>query len=355
MSRFLSRRFATLTPYTPGEQPQNRNYIKLNTNENPYPPAPAVAEAIRASTGEGLKRYPDPTASELIGTMAAYCGVAEEQILFGNGSDEILAFCFLAFCDRDVPACFADITYGFYKVFAGLCAVEAKIIPLAADFSIDPTEYHRAGGTVFIANPNAPTGMALTLPQIADILANNRENLVIVDEAYVDFGAESAVALTAQYDNLLVVGTFSKSRNLAGARLGYAIGDNRLIADLNTIKYSFNPYNVNRLTLAAGKAAIEDRQYFSDCCRKVIETREFTVNALWAMGFTVLPSKANFIFAKHRRLPGEKYYLQLKEKDILVRHFADARICDYVRITIGTREEMVALIETTKMILEERQ
>ncbi len=352
MSRFLSSRFATLTPYTPGEQPQNRKYIKLNTNENPYPPSPAVTEAIRASTGEELKRYPDPTAANLIRTMAEYCGVSEEQVIFGNGSDEILAFCFLAFCDRKVPACFADITYGFYKVFAELCAVEARIIPLTGDFSINPADYHRAGGTVLIANPNAPTGMSLTLAQIEEIAVSNPDNIVIVDEAYVDFGAESAVPLTLRYDNLLVVGTFSKSRNLAGARLGYAIGDSKLIADLNTVKYSFNPYNVNRLTLAAGKAAIEDRNYFTDCCNAIIETREFTTQALRDAGFTVLPSKANFVFVKNDRLHGEEYYLKLKERGILVRHFTDARISDYVRITIGTRQEMETLIKTTKLILE---
>lgn len=352
MSRFLSKRLSGLVPYVPGEQPQNRQYIKLNTNESPFPPSPKALEALK-NEGERLNLYPDPEGKELISAIAnRYC-VPADMVFLGNGSDEILAFCFMAFCDQNIGVCYPDISYGFYKVYKDLCCLDGKEIPLQKDFSINPSDYFAKNRTIFIANPNAPTGMTLSTAEIEGILKSNPNNMVVIDEAYVDFGGESVIPLTLKYNNLIVVCTFSKSRNLAGARLGFSVASPALTADLNTIKFSFNPYNINRLTLATGKAAMDDEEYFKACTNTIIENREYTTTALKELGFLVLPSKTNFLFAKSDRIGGKKLYLKLKEKGILVRHFGNDRIKDFVRITIGQKTDMDALLSAIKQLLEE--
>lgn len=353
MSRFLSGRYAAVEPYTPGEQPQDRRYVKLNTNENPFPPSPAVIETISRAEVSLLNLYSDPEAGRASAAVAAQYGLSQKNVLLGNGSDEILAFCFQAFCDENTPACFADITYGFYPVFARLYGVFSKVIPLDGDLRVNPADYYGAPGTVFIANPNAPTGIALTPGEIEDILRANPGRAVVVDEAYVDFGAQSVVKLIGKYGNLVVVQTMSKFRSLAGARIGYALADAELIADLNKMKYSFNPYNLNRLSLLAAEAAAKDTAYSEACSREIQKTRSFTAAELERRGFTVLPSSANYLFAKPNRLGGMDYYLALKEKGVLVRYLAQERILDYVRISVGTRAQMEALLRATDEIWEE--
>lgn len=350
MSKFLSSAFSALAPYTPGEQPQNRKYIKLNTNESPFPPAPGVVKAVNSDSVSELNLYSDPQATALISAIAENFGVSENMVAVGNGSDELLAFSFMAFCEKGVA--FADITYGFYEVYAELFGLNSKIVPLSEKFEVVPSDYFNIGRTVFIANPNAPTGLILSLSQIEEILKSNPENLVIIDEAYVDFGGESAVSLISSYDNLLVIGTFSKSRNLAGARIGYAISNPAIIEDLGKMKFSFNPYNINRLSIIAGVQSMKDRAYFEKCTKLIKEARDFTAEHLKALGFEVLDSKANFIFAKNQHIDGNRYYLELKERGILVRWFNRDRIRDFVRITIGTKEQMQALIDATREILK---
>ena len=354
MSRFFSDRFSALTPYTPGEQPRDMRYVKLNTNESPFPPSPQAQELARQAT-ENLQLYSDPECRDLTAAAAEILGVEEDEIIFSNGSDEILNFAFMAFCDETCPALFPDITYGFYPVFAELNRVPYRQIPLREDYSVSFEDYIGIPGTVFLANPNASTGMALPLSEIEAIVKSDLNRLVVIDEAYVDFGAQSAVPLTRTYDNLLVVQTFSKSRSLAGARLGFAIGCKTLIRDLNTIRYSTNPYNVNRMTMAAGIGALRDGAYFRACCRTIEENRAWTVGELEKLGFSVLPSKANFVFARSGQISGQALYLQLKEKGILVRYFDKDRLRDYTRITIGSRAQMQTLIDTLKEILEERK
>ena len=357
MSRFFTKRLEKLTPYTPGEQPRDMQYIKLNTNESPFPPSPAVTRAATAEAGK-LQLYSDPTCRELTDKLAALYGVAPEQVILTNGSDEVLNFAFMAFADEEHPLVFPEITYGFYPVFAELNHIPYTEIPLKADFSVDSRDYMNLGGktggcTAVIANPNAPTGLCLTLAEIEEIVRSNPDGVVVIDEAYVDFGAESAVALVDKYDNLLVTQTFSKSRSLAGARLGFGIGNKALISDLHTVRYSTNPYNVNRMTAAAGYAALCDNDYYMDNCRTIMENRDYTTAALRELGFEVLPSLTNFVFAKSDKIGGEALYLELKRRGILVRHFGKASITDYNRITIGTREQMEAFISTVKTILEE--
>lgn len=353
MSRFLSRRFATLTPYTPGEQPQDQQYIKLNTNESPFPPAPGVMDAISREAVSQLNLYSDPTARALEEAIAACYGLQPEQVIASNGSDEVLAFAFQAFCDKDIGVCFPDITYGFYPVYAQLYGIDAREIPLAEDFTVMPDAYYNAGRTIFLANPNAPTGIALPLHEVESILQRNPNNIVVIDEAYVDFGGESAVPLINRYDNLLVIMTFSKARNLAGARIGFAMGQRPLIDDLRAMKYSFNPYNLNRLSLLAGTAAIADSRYFADCTRTICETRAWITAQLAARGFHLTDSRANFLFARHPLLNGAAYYAKLRDRGILVRHFAKARTAAYVRITIGTQTQMQALLDATDAISKE--
>ena len=352
MSRFFSERFSSLTPYTPGEQPRERKYVKLNTNESPFPPSPkAIAEAAKAA--ERLQLYSDPTCKLLAEKVAERYEISPDEVILVNGSDEVLNFAFMAFCDKDHPAAFADITYGFYEVFAELHGIPYVKIPLRDDFSIGVEDYIGLNKTIFIANPNAPTGLTLTVDQVERILQSNPDNVVVIDEAYVDFGAESCVPLIRKYDNLLVTQTFSKSRSMAGARLGFGIGSKALIADLHTIRFSTNPYNVNSMTMAAGIGVMEDEAYTQRNCQTVCENRTFAMAELQKMGFEMTDSKANFIFAKHPAVAGGLLYERLKEMGILVRHFEKPRIRDYNRITVGTRAEMEALLEAVRQILEE--
>jgi histidinol-phosphate aminotransferase len=353
MSRFLNERVSALKPYTPGEQPKGREYIKLNTNESPYPPSPLAIKAA-SEAAERLMLYPDPDSTELLLSVAADLGVSQNQLILTNGSDEVLNFAFMAYCDEKTPAVFADITYGFYKVFADLNGIPKIELPLAEDFSLNIDDYISASGTVFIANPNAPTGLYLPLSEIERLLSSNRERVVVIDEAYVDFGSESAVSLIDKYDNLLVTRTFSKSRSMAGARLGFGVASPQIISDLMRIKYSTNPYNVNRMTAAAGIGSVADTEYFEKNCREIIETRERTKSELAALGFELTNSQANFIFAKHARVGGEELYLALKERGVLVRHFSGERISEYNRITVGSPSEMRVLVDTVKSILEEK-
>ena len=399
MSRFLSKASESLLPYTPGEQPQGRKFIKLNTNECPYPPSPKVAEAILAGYEEiaagcgtagaadmaeqvetagcgcnagateagkmaekaarvmppelaNLRLYSDPEERVLIEAIADHYGVGTNQVIAGNGSDEILGFAFRAFCDQNAPLQFADLTYGFYPALCGLYGIPFKVVPLEEDFTLNIEPYKNCGNNVIIANPNAPTGMNLPLSAIEEVAASNPDRVVMVDEAYVDFGGESCVSLLPKYENLVIIQTFSKSRSLAGARVGFAIANPDLIADMNRIKYSFNPYNVNRLSILAGAAAMRDWDYTKECTGRICKTREKTTEALRALGFTVLDSKTNFIFAKSGDMPGKVYFDGLREAGILVRRWDSERIKDYVRISIGSEEEMETFVEETKKLVE---
>ncbi len=350
MSVFRSSRFARLDPYVPGEQPRERRYIKLNTNESPYPPSPAVVEAARAAAA-GANLYCDPTALRLRQAAARVYGVDPACILPVNGSDEILNFAVMAFCDGRIPMACPEISYGFYPVLADLHGIRLRQVPLRRDLTVDYRDYLSQNCTVFIANPNAPTGTVLGLSEIREIAASNPKNVVVIDEAYVDFGAESAIQLTREFKNLLVTRTFSKSHSLAGARLGFGIGDESLIADLTAIKDSTNPYNVNAMTQAAGIAALEDNGYYTENCRRVAETRDRTALALKALGFAVTDSKANFLFIRHPAVPGAALYERLRERGILVRHFSKPAIEDYNRVTVGSPEEMEALMGAVEEIL----
>ncbi len=351
MSKFLNENLKGLEAYTPGEQPRDKKYIKLNTNESPYPPSPEVIAAVNASEVADLRLYSDPLCKTLKEKLAVRYDVNYENVFVSNGSDESLNFYFMAFCGKENPVVFPEISYGFYKVFAELYGIPYETIPLRDDFSIDINDYIGINKNIVIANPNAPTGLALPLSDIERIVRSNPDNIVLIDEAYVDFGGESAVALTKKYDNLLVVQTFSKSRSLAGARLGYAIGNAEIIADLEKIKYSTNPYNINRLTLVVGAAAIDSDDYFMENCKRIMKTREYTANELTKLGFTCIPSYANFIFAKSDKISGQTLYEKLKDKGVLVRHFNTPAICEYNRITIGTDEEMKTFIEKVKECL----
>lgn len=352
MSRFLSSRLQGLEAYTPGEQPKDMQYIKLNTNESPFSPSQLVLERINEEETKKLNLYPDPTAATLKSKLACRYCVEAENIFVSNGSDEILNFSFMAFCDSERPVSYPNISYGFYSVYAELYGLNVIEHPLKPDFKIDPTDYHNSKGMVVIANPNAPTGLLLSLEDIKGILDTNRDNVILIDEAYIDFGGISCVELTNEYDNLLVVRTYSKSRSLAGARLGFAIGSAELISDLERIKYSTNPYNINRLSLVCGEAAIDSDEYYTDCCKKVMSAREYTMSELKVRGFEMTDSYANFIFVKHEHTGGEALYLKLKERGILVRHFSNKLIADYNRITIGTKEQMTALISAVDEILK---
>lgn len=351
MSKFLNENLKGLEAYTPGEQPRDKKYIKLNTNESPYPPSPEVIAAVSSDEVADLRLYSDPLCKTLKEKLANRYDVNYENIFVSNGSDESLNFYFMAFCGKDHPVVFPEISYGFYKVFAELYSIPYTAIPLKEDFSININDYIGINKNIVIANPNAPTGLALPLSDIEKIVASNPENIVLIDEAYVDFGGESAVTLTKKYDNLLVVQTFSKSRSLAGARLGYAIGNAEIIADLEKIKYSTNPYNINRLTLVAGAAAIDSDDYFMENCKRIMKTRDYTAQELEKLGFICIPSCANFIFAKSDKILGQTLYEKLKDKGVLVRHFNTSSICEYNRITIGTDEEMKTFIEKVKECL----
>lgn len=352
MSRFFSEKYKELEAYTPGEQPKDMKYVKLNTNESPFPPSAFVISAVKVAARD-LRLYSDPECTALISAFAAFYGVNANQVIMTNGSDEVINFAFMAFSDNAHPIVFPDITYGFYKVFARLNGIPYEEIPLTDDFKINAADYCGINKNIIIANPNAPTGIALSISEIEDIVRTNPNNVVIIDEAYVDFGAESAVCLVNKYDNLLITGTFSKSRSLAGGRLGFGIASSALISDLNTIRYSTNPYNVNRMTMAAGVAAVADNGYFADNCKIIIKNREWTAEELLSLGFELTESKANFVFAKSNIISGEELYRRLKERGVLVRHFNGERIKDYCRITIGTHSEMERLISEIEYILKE--
>ena len=345
MSKFLNEKIQKLNAYVPGEQPKGRKYVKLNTNESPFVPS-KKAQMLAKEQLEQLMLYPDPDCRDLLAAIAEREGVSEENVIVTNGSDEVLNFAFMAYCDENTPAIFPDITYGFYKVFADLNGVPKKEIPLKADFSIDLDDYKEEKGVVFIANPNAPTGLALPVSEIEKLVQANPNRVVVIDEAYVDFGGESCIPLTKKYENLLVTQTFSKSRAMAGARLGFGVAGKGIIEDLKRIKYSTNPYNVNRVTAAAGTASIQDEEYFQACCSCIIANREWTAERLRELGFAMTDSQANFLFVRHDKIGGEELYLRLKEAGILVRHFSQERIKDYNRITVGSRKEMEILVKT---------
>ena len=353
MSRFLIDKYSDLEVYTPGEQPRDMKYVKLNTNESPYPASQGVVESISGEQVRRLNLYPDPECKELKEKLAEYYGVGYKNVFVSNGSDEILSFAFMAFCGEQTGAIFPDISYGFYKVYGDLYNVDYTQAKLRGDFTIDVNDYLNVNKTVVIANPNAPTGISLPLSDIEAILKSNPDNVVLIDEAYIDFGGESCLPLLKKYDNLLVVRTYSKSRSMAGARLGFALSSEGVIEDLNRIKYSTNPYNINRLTLLAGAAAIDDSGYYDNCCKTIAETREYSKRRLSELGFEYLDSVSNFIFARCDKISGQDYYLKLKANGVLVRHFSDPKIADYVRITVGTKEQMDILFDVTEKILSE--
>ena len=349
MSRYLDSKFAALLPYVPGEQPKDRPYIKLNANESPYPPSPLVLEALRSEEAAALNLYPDAACRELTALLAEHLGVGEGNILLANGSDDILNFCFLAFCERGVV--FPDISYGFYEVFADLYHIDVLRPKMGAGLTIDPADYTGTGRCVVIANPNAQTGVALPLEAVEGIVKGSPESVVVVDEAYVDFGGETAVPLVSKYDNVLVVRTFSKSASLAGARLGYAVGPEELIEDLKKLKYSTNPYSVNRTALIAGAAAIRDWSYSAENCRSIASERARLASELKARGFELTDSRANFVLARPSGIGAKAYMEALRERGILIRYLGGA-LADRVRITIGTPGQMDALLEATDEILK---
>ena len=350
----FSKQFKQLTPYTPGEQPQNRKYIKLNTNENPYPPSPNISEYLKTADIDLLKLYPDPGSRELREAIGDYYNLPSSMVFAGNGSDEVLSFCFYAFFDSENgPLLFPEHSYSFYPVYCGFYNIPFKRIALEEDFSIsvDPyialTDY---SGIIF-PNPNAPTGTYLSIPEIKKLMKKVHSNrVVIIDEAYIDFGGESAVSLIDKFDNLLIVQTFSKSRSLAGLRVGFAMGNEMLISALDTVKDSFNSYPLDRLAQTAAKIALEDKKHFNENCSKIIKTRDFIIKALKTKGWEVLPSKANFIFIRKEGVSGLNIYETLKSKGLLVRYFGHPGIEDFVRVTIGKKEDMEVFFELLETI-----
>lgn len=355
MSDFLVPALQGLAPYIPGEQPQDRSYVKLNTNESPYPPSPRVLDALNRDQVGRLNLYSDPTALPLRRAIADNYHVKPENVFCGNGSDEVLAFSFLAFADAEHPVTIPEVSYGFYQVFARLFRVPPRVIGLNEDFTLPVQRFAEAGSMVVFANPNAPTGIALPLEDVERIVKGNPEHIVLVDEAYVDFGGESALSLLEKYPNLLIVRTFSKSRSLAGARLGYAIANAPVISDLERVRNSFHPYNINRLSMLAGVEAMRDTDYFADCTQRIISQRKETARELRALGFTMTESSANFLFAAHPSLTARDYYTALKARGVLIRCWDDPNLKEHVRITVGTREQMRRLMLETRAILDERK
>ena len=351
MSRFWSPVVNQLSPYVPGEQPKIDNLVKLNTNENPYGPSPKVIEVIKAEAGDGLRLYPDPTSMRLREVVADYFGLTPQQVFVGNGSDEVLAHTFFALFQQSEPLLFPDITYSFYPVYCGLYGIDYRQIPLADDFSLKIDDYRQPNGGIIFPNPNAPTGRLLALSEIEQLLSFNTDSVVVVDEAYVDFGGESAASLINRYPNLLVIQTLSKSRSLAGLRIGIALGDAALIDGLVRVKDSFNSYPMDRVGMAAAIAAFEDDAYFKAVCQKVIDSREQLTGELTEMGFDVLPSAANFVFARHSRHDAEELALALRQEGVIVRHFKQPRIDQFLRITIGTPEQNQRLVDALRSIL----
>ncbi len=353
MSRFLSARFADLEAYVPGEQPQDMKYVKLNTNESPFPPAPAVLEAVnRIETGR-LNLYPDPEGRVLREKLAAHYGVKPENVFLANGSDELLNFFFMAFCDRERPVAYPAVSYGFYPVYACLYQLPRTEVPLREGFRLEPEDYCGIGKNIVIANPNAPTGRIISTDDIERIVRSNPDHVVMIDEAYIDFGGESCLPLVGKYENLLVCQTFSKFRSLAGGRLGFAIGAPALIEDLDKIRYSINSYNINRLTMAAAVATIENHEYYVNNSRKIQANRACTVAELDRLGFETLPSKANFIFTRSPQVDGGTLYRELKARGVLVRHWDRPEIAGWCRVTIGSREQMDVFLEKVREILRE--
>ncbi len=358
MSRFLSSRYEDLEPYVPGEQPQDQKYIKLNTNESPFPPAPA-AVAKAAEAARRLQLYSDPDCRVLSEKLAEHLSsvsgldLTRENVIITNGSDEVLNFAFMAFCSSEKPAVFPDITYGFYPVFAEMNGVPYKEMPLDEQLHIEPADYVSAGGTLFIANPNAHTGVALTRDEVEEIVAGNPDDLVVVDEAYVDFGAESSLPLLGKYDNLMIVQTFSKSRSLAGGRLGFGVSSKEIIGDLNTIRNSTNPYNINSMTMAAGVGVLESEEYTKQNCEQIIVNRRYTEEQLKDKGFELTDSLANFIFMRHPEVDGAAIYEEMKRRGVLIRHFTKPRMAQYNRVTIGSREQMDTFLKVLGEVIEE--
>ena len=352
MSQYWSQLVHTLTPYVPGEQPKVDNLIKLNTNESPYPPSPLVLNALSSQLNDKLRLYPDPSSEDLKQSIATYYGVESNQVFVGNGSDEVLAHAFMALLKQDKPILFPDISYSFYPVYCGLYEIEHQTIPLTDDFKINPADYNIENGGIIFPNPNAPTGRLLPLQAIEQIVQQNTSSVVVVDEAYIDFGGESAAQLVRRYPNLLVVQTFSKSRALAGLRVGFAIGDKALIDGLERVKNSFNSYPLDRLATAGAIAAIEDESYFKQSCEKIITTRDTLTRFLEDNGFEVIPSAANFVFTRHTQMRAEDIANQLREQAIIVRYFNKPRIDQYLRITIGTEEENTQLCRALTDILK---
>ena len=342
-------------PYVPGEQPKETNILKLNTNENPYPPAPGVEAALHALEAEALRRYPDPQATALVRAIAEEEGVSPEQVFVGVGSDDVLAMSFLTFFHGEKPILFPDVTYSFYPVWAGCFRIPYETVPLQEDWTIDPASYARENGGIVFANPNAPTSLALPLEGVRSILDANRDSVVIVDEAYVDFGGTSAVSLLPEYEQLLVVKTFSKSRSLAGMRIGYAIGNNELIRCLTNVRFAINSYTMSPAAIEAGVAAIRDREYFRACVQKIMDTRDVVKEELEEMGFLCADSSTNFLFVQHPEIRAEVLYQKLRERGIYIRYFALPRIDDHIRITIGTRRQMQVFLDTLRHILREER
>jgi histidinol-phosphate aminotransferase len=340
-----------VVPYTPGEQPKDADMIKLNTNENPYPPSPMVEKALKEMNFDAMRLYPDPKASDLVHALADYYHVKPEQVFVGVGSDDVIAMSFMTYFNSDQPVLFPDITYSFYEVWADVFRVPYETIPLDESFGIRTEDYMRKNGGIIFPNPNAPTGKALELDQIERIVRANPDVVVIVDEAYVDFGAESATGLIEKYENLLVVQTFSKSRSMAGVRIGFAFGSEKLIGCLQDVKYSFNSYTMNRPSIVSGAAALQDEHYFQTCVHKIIETREWAKGEFRQLGFHFADSSANFIFVEHESIPAKKIFEALRRHHIYVRYFDKPRIDNYLRVTIGTREEMKSLFEFLKTYL----
>jgi histidinol-phosphate aminotransferase len=350
MNRFWSSVVHSLSPYVPGEQPKGDGILKLNTNENPYGPSPRVLAAI-ASAMDRLRLYPDPSASCLRETIAAHYEVASEEVFVGNGSDEVLAHTFQALLKHDAPLLFPDITYSFYPVYCGLYGIRYEEVPLDAAMSVQIVDFRRPCSALLLPNPNAPTGIGLPRQAIEALVAEHPDQLVVIDEAYVDFGAESAVSLVARYDNLLIVQTFSKSRALAGLRVGFAIGQRPLIEALERVKGSFNSYPLDCLAIAGAVAAIEDDAWFRETRKRIIASREWLVHALSELGFEVLPSVANFVFARHCSRDGAHLAAQLRELGVLVRHFQKPRIKDFLRITVGTENQCSRLIALARSLI----
>ncbi|HEX9025576.1 MAG TPA: histidinol-phosphate transaminase [Clostridium sp.] len=351
MSKYWNQKVKEIEPYVPGEQPKDKKYIKLNTNENPYPPSKKVIEVMKNAINDDLKLYPDPTCSDLIGEIAEYYNLDEDEVFVGNGSDEILAFSFMAFFSTDKKILFPDISYTFYKVYAELFNLDYELVKLDEDFNIPLEELKKQNGGVIIPNPNAPTGKYIDVEDLRKLVEVNKDSVVIIDEAYVDFGGESMVKFVKDYDNLLVVQTLSKSRSLAGLRVGFALGNKDLIEGLNRIKNSINSYTIDRVALVGSKEAIKDNDYFEEITKKIINTRDKTSEELEKLGFRVLESKSNFVFVSHNKVPGKILYEKLKDHGVLVRYFNSDRIDNFLRITIGTPEEMDILIEKLKLIL----